>query len=224
MATFLKDIAFFKQQQIEGKDLQELSELFSYRFADCGESLFRFGEKCEELYILIEGVVEFSVDPLQHPLKAKDVVAIAEDLSLSTVDQVMRFHSYKSSRSREQQDRVLKLSRASISKEIMKEKSLLQLGGILKEHQSHIKNELQKMKHSIPFLRLQTNMNVVNEELSDSGEETPSLNLKKGRGGSMSLCTSSIPSKGILDSHYTSTSDLRAMNSVIYQSSGQKKY
>lgn len=222
VATFVKDIQFFKKQQIEGKDLQELSELFWYRYAECGDSLFKYGEKCEEMYILIEGAVEFSVDPLKHPLKAKDVVAIAEDLNLNTVDQVMRFHSYKSSLSREQQDRVLKLSRASISKEILKEKSLLQLGGIIKEHQSQIKNELLKMKHSIPFLRLQTNMNVVNEEHSESGEDTPSQK-PQARGGSLSMVSSSIPSKNMLDSHYTSASDLRALNSQIYpQSSGQK--
>ena len=81
----IKDLKFFKQQNIHGKDLFEVCEYMTYLYFEKGDSLVDYGECHDQMYIVIDGQVDIVVDfenEVSKNLQDKELPEIAQDLGI----------------------------------------------------------------------------------------------------------------------------------------------
>ena len=58
---------FFQKKSILGKDLYDLCELITYETYEEGEIIYKFKEQTDTLYIIIDGMIDFSLD-MKHDI------------------------------------------------------------------------------------------------------------------------------------------------------------
>lgn len=58
----VRDLQFFSQNRIQGKDLNDVCELLTYEYHPKGSMLSDINESGDRLSIILEGKVEFSID------------------------------------------------------------------------------------------------------------------------------------------------------------------
>ena len=62
---YLRHCAFFKEMSIQGKDLQDVCELVTHEQYPKGK-LYDIGDGGDKMYIVLDGLVEFSIDMEKH--------------------------------------------------------------------------------------------------------------------------------------------------------------
>ena len=58
----LKNVTYFKEQNVQSKDLSDVCELLTYQFLRKGERIYSFDEPKDSMYIVIDGSVSFDLD------------------------------------------------------------------------------------------------------------------------------------------------------------------
>lgn len=103
LQTFVRGIQFFKSQNIVGKDLADLCELFEYQKCPAGKVIYNIGklrlgsyvagDESDKMFILIDGTVEFSVNMKAITLTNEEMQELGDDLGIKDLPNV--FHKYK---------------------------------------------------------------------------------------------------------------------------------
>ena len=65
----IKNVDFFKQQGIAGRDLLDVCEFLTYEHFEFGNTFINFEEPKDSLYIVLDGKVNFVVDMGRYFLK-----------------------------------------------------------------------------------------------------------------------------------------------------------
>jgi CRP-like cAMP-binding protein len=61
LLPYVKEVSFFKDQEVQNKDYVDVCELLTYEHRKEGEVLYTFGEPKDCMYIVIDGRVDFTV-------------------------------------------------------------------------------------------------------------------------------------------------------------------
>ena len=69
----IKNVAFFKDQNITGKDLLDVCELLTYEFHGEGSTIYQNGDPNDKMYIIIDGNVDFLNNMEANPLNIKEI-------------------------------------------------------------------------------------------------------------------------------------------------------
>jgi CRP-like cAMP-binding protein len=64
----VKNIEFFKQQEVESRNLHDVCEWLSYRYCKEGEVIYHFGDLGDSMYIILDGEVNFTLNMAHHLL------------------------------------------------------------------------------------------------------------------------------------------------------------
>ena len=91
----IKNIEFFKQYGIAGRDLLDVCEFLTYEYIDFGKTFVDFGEEKDSLYIVLDGKVNFVVDMGRHFLQDPQVDEICQDLEIVKKKLVKRMCEFK---------------------------------------------------------------------------------------------------------------------------------
>jgi hypothetical protein len=78
----IKNVAFFKDQNIIGKDLLDVCELLTYEFFPEGKNIYCNETPNDTMYIIIDGKVDFTNNMEKYPLSIKEIQEIEQDLSV----------------------------------------------------------------------------------------------------------------------------------------------
>jgi signal-transduction protein with cAMP-binding, CBS, and nucleotidyltransferase domain len=82
IANHIKDLSFFKEQGIEGVDMHEMCGNMSYQFYEKDDVIYNFNQDGENMYIILDGEVGFSINCKTDSFQDKYVVDVAKDLSI----------------------------------------------------------------------------------------------------------------------------------------------
>lgn len=58
----MRNVDFFLEKNITGKDLYDLCEFLGYEHYNAGEIVFKHGQPNDKMYIIIDGNVDFSIN------------------------------------------------------------------------------------------------------------------------------------------------------------------
>ena len=88
----MKNVQFFKDKNILGKDLQGVCELLQYEEYENGHKLYDYHDYDDRLFIVLDGRVEFSVDMKTQVLTGSELQDLAFDVSFPQIgNQFMKF-------------------------------------------------------------------------------------------------------------------------------------
>ena len=82
LMNYLKDIKMFKDQNIVGKDLLEVCEMLTYEKRYTDENVVDFGKCYDQMWIVLDGKIEFKINIQENPMTTAEVQNIAEDMGL----------------------------------------------------------------------------------------------------------------------------------------------
>ena len=80
--SYLKDIKMFKDQNIVGKDLLEVCEMLTYEKRYQDETIVDFGRCYDQMWIVLDGNVEFKINIKENPMTTAEIQNIADDMGL----------------------------------------------------------------------------------------------------------------------------------------------
>ena len=61
LLPYVKEVSFFKEQEVQNKDYLDVCELLTYEYREAGEVLYSFGEPKDCMYIVIDGTVDCTI-------------------------------------------------------------------------------------------------------------------------------------------------------------------
>ena len=94
--AFPKVKEFFSELGVENKYISELMELFEYQYVEEGDEIVRPGDPQENYYIVLDGVVDFSIDLLSPAMALEaNVVRVAEELGINPGELAVRVKNYR---------------------------------------------------------------------------------------------------------------------------------
>lgn len=95
MSAFIKDMPFFKNLGITGRDLLDVCEYLTYEQAEEGDKIIEFGTNTDEMYFVLDGTVDFFVDLKQNEMRSKQVDELCNDLSLNKKEIIKQILEFK---------------------------------------------------------------------------------------------------------------------------------
>ena len=73
IGKYLKNFPVFKEYGIEGRDLADLGEFIMYQFLEEDDEVIEAGQTSDNLYLIIDGHVEFQSDVAKNKLTGPQV-------------------------------------------------------------------------------------------------------------------------------------------------------
>ena len=73
LIPYVREIAFFNNQNVLLKDYLDVAELFTYEFCKKDEVLFDVGDSKSSMYIVIDGKVECSVNMKEQKVTEEQI-------------------------------------------------------------------------------------------------------------------------------------------------------
>ena len=96
LMAWVKNVPFFKSQGITGRDLADICEFLTYEHVSYSE-LLKYGENYDNLYIVMDGNVDLTVNLMKHNLGDKELDELCEDLMLEKKSFVKKVIEFKNS-------------------------------------------------------------------------------------------------------------------------------
>ena len=88
LMSYLKDIKMFKDQNIIGKDLHEVCEMLTYEKRYKDENVVDLGKSYDQMWIVLDGRIEFKINVKEQKLTTQEVQKIADDMGLAHKEMV----------------------------------------------------------------------------------------------------------------------------------------
>ena len=82
--------------------MMEICEQITYQFFEQGETILNFNQHCEEMYIILDGAVDFTVDTAKNRIQDKFIIDIAKDLTINPQTLIQEFNDFKNKKSAKQ--------------------------------------------------------------------------------------------------------------------------
>lgn len=81
--SYVRSIDLFKENNIQGKDLNDLCEFCEYIKLEEKDAVFRVGQEIDRMFILVDGEVDFKIHMMKQRLTLDAISNMAENLGCS---------------------------------------------------------------------------------------------------------------------------------------------